>query len=106
MTSSWSVSLVVGSGAYSLVAVHGLLVAVASLVVWGAQASVVVAHGLVSCGLRVLEHGLSSCVAHRLSCSTVCGIFPGQGSNLCPLHWQMNSYPWSHQGSPLIVISS
>ena len=106
MTSSWSVSLVVGSGGYSLVAVHGLLIAVASLVVCGAQASVVVAHGLVSCGLRVLEHGLSSCVAHRLSCSTVCGIFPGQGSNLCPLHWQMNSYPWSHQGSPLIVISS
>ena len=95
-----------GSGGYSLVAVHGLLVAVASLVVCGAQTLVVEARGLISCGLRVLEHGLNSCVAHGLSCSTVCGIFPVQGSNLCPLHWQMNSYPWSHQGSPLIVISS
>ena len=27
-------------------------------------------------------------VAHRLSCSAACGIFLGQGSNLCPLHWQ------------------
>ena len=95
-----------GSGGYSLVAVHGLLVSVASLVVCGAQALVVEAHGLISCGLRVLEHGLNSCVAHGLSCSSVCGIFPVQGSNLCPLHWQMNSYPRSHQGSPLIVISS
>ena len=27
------------------------------------------------------------------SCSATRGIFPDQGSNLCPLHWQMNSYP-------------
>ena len=25
-------------------------------------------------------------VAHGLGCSTACGIFPDQGSNLCPLH--------------------
>ena len=30
-----------------------------------------------------------------------CGIFPDQGSNLCPLHWQEGSYPLDHQGSPL-----
>ena len=30
-------------------------------------------------------------VAHGLSCSAACGIFPGQGSNLCPLHWQADS---------------
>ena len=38
---------------------------------WGAQAI----------GTRALEH----------SCSAACGIFPDQGSNLCPLHWQVDS---------------
>ena len=28
------------------------------------------------------------------------GIFPTQGSNLCLLHWQADSLPLSHQGSP------
>ena len=27
-------------------------------------------------------------------------IFPDQGSNPCPLHWQVNSSPLDHQGSP------
>ena len=35
--------------------------------------------------------GFSFCRAHRLSCSVACGIFPGKGSNLCPLHWQADS---------------
>ena len=39
-------------------------------------------------------------VAHGPSCSTACGIFPDQGSNPCPLHWQANSQPLRHQGSP------
>ena len=39
-------------------------------------------------------------VAHRLSCSVACGIFPDQGSNPCPLHWQADSQPLHHQGSP------
>ena len=39
-------------------------------------------------------------VAHRLSCSAACGIFPDQGSNPCPLHWQADSQPLRHQGSP------
>ena len=39
-------------------------------------------------------------VAHGLSCSTACGIFPDQGSNPCPLHWQADSQPLRHQGSP------
>ena len=30
-------------------------------------------------------------VAYRLSCSVACGIFPDQGSNPCPLHWQADS---------------
>ena len=39
-------------------------------------------------------------VAHGPSCSAACGIFPDQGSNLCPLHWQADSQPLHHQGSP------
>ena len=39
-------------------------------------------------------------VAHGLSCSVACGIFPDQGSNPCPLHWQADSQPLCHQGSP------
>ena len=39
-------------------------------------------------------------VAHGLSCSAVCGIFPDQGSNPCPLHWQADSQPLRHLGSP------
>ena len=76
------------------VAVCGLLMAVASLVaehrllVHGLQylwhkVSVVVARGLWSAGSVV--------VAHRLSRSVACGIFPNQGSNPCPLHWQADS---------------
>ena len=40
-------------------------------------------------------------VAHGPSCSVACGIFPDQGSNPCPLHWQADSQPLRHQGSPL-----
>ena len=39
-------------------------------------------------------------VAHGPSCSAACGIFPDQGSNPCPLHWQADSHPLRHQGSP------
>ena len=39
-------------------------------------------------------------VAHGPSCSTACGIFPDQGSNPRPLHWQADSQPLRHQGSP------
>ena len=46
------------SGGCSLVAVHGLPIAVVILAVWAVQASVVVARGLIGCGLWVLEHGL------------------------------------------------
>ena len=41
-------------------------------------------------------------VAHWPSCSAACGIFPDQGSNPCPLHWQADSQPLRHQGSPII----
>ena len=39
-------------------------------------------------------------VAHGPSCFAACGIFPDQGSNPCPLHWQADSQPLRHQGSP------
>ena len=39
-------------------------------------------------------------MVHRLRCSTACGMFLDQGSNRCPLHWQVDSYPLHHQGSP------
>ena len=64
----------------------------------GAQASVVVACGLQQlwhAGSVVVARGLQSTgsviVVHGLSCSTACGIFPDQGSNPCPLHWQEDS---------------
>ena len=44
-------------------------------------------------------------VAHGPSCSAACGIFPDQGSNLCPLHWQADSQPLRHQGRPPIIFS-
>ena len=49
--------------------------------------------GLQSTGLVVAAHGPS--------CSGACRIFPDQGSNTCLLHWQADSLPPSHQGSPL-----
>ena len=41
-------------------------------------------------------------VAYRPSRSVACGIFPDQGLNPCPLHWQAGSQPLRHQGSPVI----
>ena len=52
------------------VMVHGLPIAVASLV-------------------AELWH-------HRLTCSMACGIFPDEGSNPCPLRWQADYYPLYH----------
>ena len=55
----------------------------------GAQAS----HGggFSCCGSRALERVDSVVVAHGLSCSAACGIFPDQGLNLGPLPWQADS---------------
>ena len=60
-------------------------------------------HGL-CCGVQASHCGGSSCcrawalgggasvaVAQGLGCSATCGIFPDQGSNPCPLHWQVDS---------------
>ena len=68
----------------SLVSVCSLLIAVASLFA---------KHGLQGAGASLV-------VVHGLSCSVTCGIFLDQESNLCPLHWQVDSKPLDHQGSP------
>ena len=43
-------------------------------------------------------------VAHGPSRSAACGIFPDQGSNPCPLHWQADSQPLRHRGSPNFIL--
>ena len=52
------------------------------------------------CGAWALGARASVVVAHGFSCSVACGIFPDQGLNPCPLHWQADSEPLCHQGSP------
>ena len=49
------------------------------------------------------RHAGSVIVAHGPSCSAACGIIPDQGSNPCTLHWQADSQPLRHQGSPLFI---
>ena len=58
-------------------------------------ASLVEEHRLQSAGSVVVAHGPSR--------SAACGIFPDQGSNPCPLHWQADSQPLRHQGSPCVL---
>ena len=50
------------------------------------------------------RHAGSVVVAHGPSCSAACGIFPDQGLNPCPLHWQADSQPLRHQGSPCMYL--
>ena len=81
-------------GVFSSV-VHGLLIVVAS---------VVVEHELQAHGLQRLQHAGSVAVLHRVSCPAAFGIFPDQGSNLCPLHRQVDSQPLDHQGNPTMLL--
>ena len=60
----------------------------------GTWASVVAALRLQSTGSAVVVHRLSW--PHSLACR----IFPDQELNQCPLHWQVDSQPLNHQGSP------
>ena len=39
-------------------------------------------------------------MVHELSCPTACGIFPDQGSKLCPLRCQADCQPLNYQRSP------
>ena len=49
---------------------------------------------------------VGSVVTQGLSCSAACGIFSDQGLNVFPLHWQADSCPLRHQGSPTGVCLS
>ena len=60
--------------------------------------------GGVSCGAQALGHMGLIVAAYSFSHPMACGTFPNQGSNLCPLHWQVDSQPLNHQGSPNQVI--
>ena len=84
--SVWGLSLVAASGGHSPSQRAGLSLSRPLL--------------LQSTGSR---HAGSVVVAHRPSCSAACGIFPDQGSNTCPLHWQADSQPLCHQGSPQLL---
>ena len=83
------------SRGYSSVAVRGLLIAVAFLLQGGGYR----VGGLSNCNLWAPEH-----VGPELSCAGLAGpwqgIFPDQGSNPRPLHWQADSLPLDHQGRP------
>ena len=71
-------SLVAGSGGYSLVGVHGLIIVVTSLVS---------EQGLREAGDSPAAVLGSIVVVYRLSCSEAHGIFLGQGLNQCLQHW-------------------
>ena len=62
----------------------------------GPLASLVAARGLGHRGVPLYSAWTSVAVAPGLSCSTARGIFPDQGSNPGPLHWQADSLPLSH----------
>ena len=87
MVAAHRLPLVVVNGACSLVAMSGLLIAVASLAMEhrlrGAWALVAVAQGR--------QRTESVAVAHGLSCPVAYGVFLDQGSNPCFLHWKVDS---------------
>ena len=84
--SVWRLSLVAASGGHSSLRCAGLSLSRPLL--------------LRSTGSRCAG---SVVVAHGPSRSAACGILPDQGSNPCPLHWQADSQPLHHQGSPTIT---
>ena len=53
-------------------------------------------------GAALMERGCAGSVAVELglSCPTACGIFPDQGLNPCPLHWQAEPQTLDHHGVP------
>jgi len=58
--------------------------------------------GFSNCGPLALEHRLDSfCSGAQLPHGM---ILPDQGSNPCPLNWQTDSLPLSHQGSPGLLV--
>ena len=70
----------------------------------GARASQ--CRGLSCCGAQAPDAQAQQLWLTGPSCSAACGILPDQGSNPCALHWQADSQPLRHQGSPQIVFVS
>ena len=87
-------SLVEASGGCSLAVLCRRLIVVTCLV--GHRLSGAPALVVTPCRLSSYDHGLSWPVA--------CGIFPNRGANLRLLHWQVDSLPLHHQGSPYKLI--
>ena len=79
-----------GPGRLSLVAVSGYSL------LWSLGFSLQWLLLLQSTGSRCMG---SVVLVHGLRCPPACGIFLDQGSNPCPLHWQVDSLPLDHQGS-------
>ena len=75
-----------------------------SLVAESKDSSAAVCRLLLALASLVAEPRLQSTgsvvVVLGLSYPETCGIFPDQGLNLCPLHWQADSQPLGHQGRP------
>ena len=88
------------SSAYSLAAVPRFLLAVASLIVdYGLQYLWIGAQYSQCPGFRPQDQQLWS-KSVWINCPKSRGIGPDQGSNLSPLHWQVDSSPLDHQGRP------
>ena len=102
----FELSLIAVTRGYSLVVVSGLLMAVASFIaeqgLQGAWNSVGAAGGFGIWGSWALGFWLCS-LAHGLSCSAACGLFPDQGSNRCPLHCKVTRSEKCNQGIPLFL---
>ena len=88
-------SLVAASGDHSVVVVQGFPIAVASLV----------EHRFLGMWASWLQSVGSVVVTLGLSYPMACEIFLEQ-VNLCLLHWQADSLPLSHQGSPFWIFLS
>ena len=84
-------SLVVASGDYSLQFMGFSLLWL--FLLWSMGSSHA---GFSSCGLQALERRLSSCGSRA---QLLHGMWDLPGP-LCPLHWQVDSSPLHHQGSP------
>ena len=81
------------------VAAHGLSLVAASgncSLLWGKDLLL----WLLLLWIMGSRHSSSVVVRHGLSCSLVYGIFLDLRSNLCPLHWWVDSHPLYYQGSP------
>ena len=85
----WLLLVFVAACGFSLVAVHELLIA-EGFSLWNTGSRCV----------GFSRGAWASVMVHGFNCSMASAIFPEQVSNLCPLHWQVDSQPLGHQGSP------